>query len=107
MGDPLAPDLQRALDRSELSALVAELSSAVDRGDRDRIAACYSDHSFDDHGPFKGSGADFADFVTGPGALGTMHHQLGQSVFEVDGDEAFGESFFVFHGTFGRKSASG
>ncbi|HZU79695.1 MAG TPA: nuclear transport factor 2 family protein, partial [Acidimicrobiales bacterium] len=30
-----------------------------------------------------------------------MHHLLGQSVFDVQGDEAWGETFFVFHGAVG------
>ena len=31
-------------------------------------------------------------------SLDAMHHLLGQSVFEVKGDEAWGETFFIFHG---------
>ena len=57
--------------------LVAELASAVDRGDRERIASCYTEDSLDDHGVFKGTGAEFAEFVCGPGFLTTMHHLLG------------------------------
>ena len=26
-----------------------------------------------------------------------MHHLLGQTVFDVDGDEGWGETFFVMH----------
>src|SRR5579864_5731498 len=95
------------VDKLELGELVAVLSSAVDRGDRDRIVSCYAEDSYDDHGGFKGSGAAFADFVCGPGAMRTMHHQLGQSVLEVDGDEAWGETFFVFHGAAGRAELTG
>jgi len=86
------------VDNQALAHLVAELSSAVDRGDEERIVACYADESFDDHGLFKGSGRDFASFVSGPSPLATMHHLLGQSLFDVRGDEAWGETFFVFHG---------
>jgi len=36
-----------------------------------------------------------------------MHHLLGQSVFDVHGDEAWGETFFVFHGAAGTSAMSG
>ena len=94
-------------DKSELAELVAVLSSAVDRGDRERIVSCYAPESYDDHGTFKGSGAEFADFVCGPRSMTQMHHLLGQSVFDVDGDEAWGETFFVFHGAAGEVLVSG
>ena len=97
------------LAKAELADLVAELSSAVDVGDRDRIATCYSDPSYDDHGTFKGSGREFALFMCRDGAMDRMHHLLGQSVFDVVGHEAWGETFFTFHGEAGgvRVSAYG
>lgn len=88
-------------DKAELAELLAELSSAVDRADRERIAACYADDSYDDHGTFKGSGREFADFMGASGTMSSMHHLLGQSVFDVQGDEAWGETFYVFHGAAG------
>jgi hypothetical protein len=36
-----------------------------------------------------------------------MHHLLGQSVFDVQGDEAWGETFYVFHGGVGPAEVSG
>jgi ketosteroid isomerase-like protein len=95
------------IDKQELAELIAVLSSAVDRGDRDRIASCYTEDSFDDHGTFKGTGQEFADFVGGPGPMSSMHHLIGQSIFDVDGDEAWGETFYVFHGTAGTTKVTG
>lgn len=88
------------LDKLELTELLAVLSAAVDRGDREAIIDCYADGSYDDHGAFKGSGREFAEMICAPGGPGdqmTMHHLLGQSVFDVDGDQAWGETFFVMH----------
>jgi hypothetical protein len=107
MNDVTAADLEGWLDKLELAELVAVLSSAVDRGDRERIVSCYADESFDDHGAFKGSGRAFAEFVCRPGSLTRMHHLLGQSVFDVQGEEAWGETFFVFHGAAGTTALSG
>ena|ERR1700722_3813877 len=100
-------DISIWTDKMELAELVAVLSSAVDRGDLERIASCYTEDSFDDHGTFKGSGSDFATYVCRPGSLDELHHLLGQSVFEVDRDEAWGETFFIFHGSFGPATVSG
>ncbi len=99
--------VQAWLDKNELAELVARVSSAVDRGDRERIIACYTEDSYDDHGAFKGSGREFADFICGPGSMSALHHLLGQSVFDVQGDEAWGETFFTFHGALGPADLTG
>lgn len=99
--------MDNAADKQELAELIAVLSSAVDRADHDRIASCYTEDSFDDHGTFKGTGEKFAELVRGPGPLSSMHHLIGQSIFEVDGDEAWGETFYVFHGTVGASRVDG
>ena len=92
--------LQRWLDKLALAELLAVLSAAVDRADREAIIDCYAEESYDDHGAFKGSGRGFAEMIcasTDSGPLTAMHHLLGQSVFDVRGDEAWGENFFVMH----------
>lgn len=99
--------MDKSIDKLELAELLAVLSSAVDRADRDRIASCYTEDSFDDHGTFKGTGQQFADFVCGPGPMSSMHHLIGQSIFDVDVDEAWGETFYLFHGTVGTARVTG
>lgn len=98
------------LDKLALAELLAVLSAAVDRGDRDAIIGCYAEESYDDHGAFKGSGRGFAEMIcapSGPGRQMTMHHLLGQSVFDIDGDDAWGETFFVMNAVIsGRTMAS-
>jgi ketosteroid isomerase-like protein len=105
--DPASGDMQAWRDKLELAELVAILSSAVDRGDHERIASCYTEDSFDDHGTFKGTGQEFAEFVSRPGAMTSMHHLIGQSVFDVQGDEAWGETFYGFHGAARTAQVSG
>jgi hypothetical protein len=98
------------VDKSALGELVARLAAAADRADHAAIVACYAPQSYDDHGAFKGSGAEFAAMicaVDGRAAQLTMHHLLGQSVFEVEGDNAWGETLFVMHALIaGRVTAS-
>ncbi|BBZ31223.1 hypothetical protein MMAD_55180 (plasmid) [Mycolicibacterium madagascariense] len=87
-------------DKLELTELVARLARAVDRKDRAGIVACYARRSFDDHGRFRGSGEEFAEFIcNNPGfttASPFVYHLMGQSVFDVAGDEAFGETYFGY-----------
>ncbi len=88
------------VDKSALAELVARLAAAADRADNAAIIACYAPRSYDDHGAFKGSGAEFAEMICAAGGRAaqlTMHHLLGQSVFDVEGDNAWGETFFVMH----------
>jgi hypothetical protein len=104
------PQVQGCVDKCALTELVAKLSAAVDRADRDAIIDCYTVESYDDHGVFNGSGAEFAEMICAPaGRAGqlTMHHLLGQSVFDVHGDEAWGETFFVMHALIGGDITTG
>ena len=86
--------------RFELTDLLATLSRGIDRGDVDAITACYTDDSFDDHGGFKGTGGEFAKYICANDGLSAtarnMLHALAQSLFEVDGHEAWGETAFTF-----------
>jgi ketosteroid isomerase-like protein len=107
MSDASGAGTRAWADKAELAELLAVLSSAVDRADRERIAACYAEDSYDDHGSFKGTGRQFADFICDSGAMSSLHHLLGQSVFDVQGDEAWGETFYVFHGAAGKGQVSG
>ena len=97
-------------DKAELAELIAVLSAAVDRRDREAITACYTADSYDDHGLFKGSGAEFAAMMCapdGPSAQLQTHHLLGQSIFQVSGGQAWGETFFVMHAVLQGRAAAG
>jgi ketosteroid isomerase-like protein len=87
-------------DRLELSDLLARLSRAVDRADHAAIVDCYAEDSYDEHGSgYQGSGRGFADYICGgsptSGAARFLLHLLGQSLFDIDGDEAFGETAYM------------
>lgn len=105
-----APQVQTWVDKCALSELVAKLSAAIDRGDKGAIIDCYTAESYDDHGVFKGSGPEFAEMICAPAGRAeqlAMHHLLGQSVFDIHGDEAWGETFFVMHAQIGGHIATG
>ena len=103
-------EIRTWVDKSALTELVARLSAAVDRADRAAIIDCYAPQSYDDHGGFKGSGSEFAEMICAPAGRAeqlTMHHLLGQSVFDVHGDKGWGETFFVMHASIGGQVTAG
>jgi SnoaL-like domain len=105
-----AAGVQAWIGKCAVTELVANLSAAVDRGDKDVIIDCYAKRSYDDHGGFKGSGPELAEMICAPpGCAGrlTIHHLPGQSVFDVHDDEAWGETSFVMHALIGGDIAVG
>jgi hypothetical protein len=101
---PNSDELHIWADKAALTELLARLAAAADRADKAGIVGCYAEPSYDDHGAFKGSGLEFAEMICTPDGRAsqlTMHHLLGQSVFDVEGDEAWGETFFVMHALIG------
>jgi hypothetical protein len=96
----LALDQNLLADRLELMDLLARLSRAIDRSDREGVAACYAEDSYDDHGAgFKGTGREFADYICGGSPTSAdavfLLHCLGQQLFDIRGDEAFGETAYM------------
>lgn len=94
----MTDELAELLDKQRLADLVATLARALDRGDRDGIAACYTPDSYDDHGVYTGTGAGFADFSMGKlSGVEANHHAISTQQFEIAGDEAWGESYYTMY----------
>lgn len=87
-------------DKFECAEVVAKLAKGIDRCDPDMVRDCFHPGATDDHGAFKGTAEEFVDWVMP--LLHTMErtqHVIGQSLFEVNGDQAAGESYFLAHHT--------
>lgn len=87
-------------DQFECTQLVARLARGIDRCDADLVRECFHPDATDDHGLFKGTAEEFTAWVMP--VLETMkrtQHVIGQSLIEVAGDKAAGESYFVAHHT--------
>lgn len=82
-------------DREQIRTLIARVSRGVDRVQEELIRACYADDSYDDHGSFKGTGAQFAARPgrSHPNNVAT-NHLLGQTLIEINGDTAKCETYF-------------
>ena len=85
--------LQELLDKQALHELVSRLARAVDRCDKEMILSCYHPDGYDDHGPFKGTPEEFADWVVPASHWARYYHFVGAELFEIDGDVAFGDVY--------------
>ena len=91
------PRLQEVIDHHEIRKLLAEYCHGCDRVDTARMAGVYAEDSWDDHGPNKCDGGEFARLMTSDLAANRTlcSHQLGQSLITVDGDRAGVETYFI------------
>ncbi len=90
--------MELVANKLECTELVTRVARAIDRCDADLLRTLFHPDGTDDHGIFKGTAAEFVDWVIP--LLGTMErtqHVIGQVLIEVDGDRAVGESYFVAH----------
>lgn len=96
-----ATALQDLLDKQAICELSYTYSRACDRLDRDLLTSVYWPDGSDDHGIFKGSAPDYVDWVMNllSGWVST-HHENGNILIELDGDDAWGEvgwtGFYTF-----------
>lgn len=89
--------LQEMLDHFEIRKVLALYCHACDRTDAEVMGSVYTEDSFDDHGLVKGPGPQYAREITAmvEDTTNVMSHTLGQSIIQVDGDEAKAETFFL------------
>lgn len=74
------------LAREEIRETLMRYSRGVDRLDKELLRTCFHDESTDDHGHFKGSGHEFADFIVGSLAERAHHtsHTVANILIEID-----------------------
>jgi ketosteroid isomerase-like protein len=91
------PRLQEMLDHHEIRKLLAQYAHGCDRADAQRMGSVYCADSWDDHGPNKCDGHDFAELITRDlwDTASMCSHLLGQSLITIDGDKAGAETYFV------------
>jgi hypothetical protein len=88
--------LQEMLDHYEITKLLSEYCHGCDRLDEVQMAGVYAKDSWDDHGPNKCPGPEFAARIMKEmQAVNMCSHLMGQALIRVNGDEAGAESYFV------------
>lgn len=89
--------LQDLWDHHEIRQMLATYCHGCDRADEAEMASVYAAQSWDDHGPHKCDGREFAHLILAEARRTTrvVSHQLGQSLIRVDGERAVAETYFV------------
>lgn len=92
------PRITRLLDKQDCVELVHKFARAIDRCDADLVREILHPDATDDHGGYKGTGADFIPWVMEVlSGMRRTQHMVGNILVEVDGDRAEGESYFIAH----------
>jgi hypothetical protein len=71
----------------------------VDRCDIDLVGSAYHADAYDDHGGYRGDVKGFLEWVqpTVMQSFSCTMHKLGNVLIEIDGDEAFAETYAIAH----------
>jgi ketosteroid isomerase-like protein len=89
--------LRTLLDERDIHDVLTRYCRGVDRCDAELIASCYHSDARDDHGSWVADGREAAGLIIDrirPGSASAMHF-MGNVRIEVEGDEAFAESYLL------------
>lgn len=90
--------LRIQMAQQEIASVVYKLARSIDRMDKPLLQSCFHDDATDDHGLFKGTAADFCDWVMEElKKFERTQHFIGNMLVTVDGDKAACESYFIAH----------
>lgn len=96
--DPTPDDVVRRLaDEAAIRAAVHRYCRGVDRADADLTRSAYHPDATDDHGRYKGSAHEFAEYVNAAHATrwSSTMHVIANHLAEIDGDGADAETYVI------------
>ncbi len=103
----IEPAIQALLDKQACTELVYNLARAIDRCDSELLVSLFHPDATDDHGVFVGTAADFATWVMPVlNSMKRTQHVVGNVLIKLDGDIAYGESYFIAHHTIAQEGGS-
>ncbi len=98
MSDGRDAELHAVIDKQAISDVIHRLARAIDRCDKALIASCFHEDATDDHGSFKGTAAEFCDWVIPVlQSMEATQHNIHNVLIELSGSNALSESYFVAH----------
>lgn len=97
------PELERKLreqiDRSEIHRVMLRYARGLDRLDNELVRSCYWEDAIEDHGHFVGMPDDFIAYADSTTLMfEAAQHGLLNHICDLQGDEAFTETYFQFTG---------
>src|ERR1700735_1538620 len=91
--DAVTEQLKALLEREQIRDCITRLARGEDRRNAQLISASYWPDSTSDYGVFKGTFSEYLAWVVpGSEAIKNTQHVLGQSVIEVEGNDARAET---------------
>ena len=92
--------LQELLDKQEIQDCLTRFSRGMDRFDRDLFLSAFHPDATIAAGPFVGSAADCYDWAAPMHEAGqsATHHNLLNISYDIDGDTAHTETYYLFVG---------
>lgn len=91
-------ELRALLDKAQIHDVLMRYSRGVDRGDGELVVSCFHPGATLDMGRGPMAPAALAEGISKMTATGTMHF-IGNEYVEVDGDAAYGETYFISYAT--------
>jgi hypothetical protein len=94
--------LQEIIDKADIRGVLESYCRAADRRDWETVVSLYHTDATDHHEEFSGTIREFVAWVkqkTVP--LKSLHHCIGQTTIDLDGDVAYCETYFISHTSFG------
>lgn len=90
------PQFQEMLDHYLIRKTLSEYCHGCDRCDEQVMRSIYLEDSWDDHGRYCASGPEFVRQMAAAvqTTTNTLSHLLGQSLINVEGNEAGAETYF-------------
>jgi hypothetical protein len=91
--------LQEIIDRHEVWQVLQRYCRGLDRIDRELVRSCYFDDAIEDHGSFVGTVDDFIDWALRVSlSFVACHHNVMNHSCELDGDDAYCETYYLYIG---------
>lgn len=99
MDATLETRLREMLDRQVIWQVMLRYARGLDRMDREMARSCYFDDAIEDHGRFVGWPEDFLDYTDRIAQMyRSTQHSLTNHFCDLQGDEAFCETYYIFIG---------
>lgn len=102
MDAQLESRLRELIDKQDIWSVLLRYSRGLDRLDRDIIRSCYHNDAVDDHHVFVGTPESFIDWAFQDSIRSTTiaHHGLNNHSCELDGDNAYAETYYTYIGSY-------
>ena len=94
--------LRELVDRNEIWRVMQKYGRGLDRLDKQLALSCYWEDAIEDHGAYVGYPSDFIDWAdTTTLAFQSSQHGLLNHSCDLQGDDAFCETYYLFTGVSG------